>query len=273
MFRSKQLSQNFITSSHLAHRIVSLAKLNLTDTVLEIGPGKGILTAELAIQCGQLICVEIDQSLVVQLQHTYAHTPHVHIHNVDFLTTSLPLGPYKVFANIPFHITAQIMHKLLHALNPPTHAYLIMQKEAAEKFSGNPFTTKFSASMYPYYQFETLWHFKRTDFTPSPNIDTVLLKITKREIPLIPKSESARYQQFLSYAFGKWKPNLKLALKDLFTYTQWKRVAHQHNFSIKAKPSELSNAQWIILFKMTSALNYASLLPKDENSTKVKIPK
>lgn len=220
MFRPKHLSQNFIISLHLAHQIVSLAKLNPDDTVLEIGPGKGILTAELAKQCGRLICVEIDPQLAVELQQVYFSNPRVEIKNEDFLTSPLPAGKYKVFANIPFHITSQIVQKLLNSENPPPEAYLVIQKEAAEKFSGHPFTTKFSASIYPYYTFETLWRFQRADFSPSPSIDTVLLKITKRETPLIQNSDAVRYQQFLSYAFGKWKPNLKLALKDLFTYTQ-----------------------------------------------------
>lgn len=266
MFHPKQLSQNFITSHDLARKIVKLANFNIQDTVLEIGPGKGILTAELATQCGQLLCVEIDPRLAHKLQQTYLSNLKVEIKNEDFLTSPLPAGKYKVFANIPFHITSQIVHKLLNSANPPSEAYLIIQKAAAEKFSGHPYTTKFSASLYPYYTFNTLWHFQRTDFSPSPSIDTVLLKITKRETPLIQNSDAVHYQQFLSYAFGKWKPNLKLALKDLFTYSQWKKIAYQNNFPIKAKPSELSGEQWLAIFQTT-------LLPKFKNSNKVKIPK
>jgi 16S rRNA A1518/A1519 N6-dimethyltransferase RsmA/KsgA/DIM1 with predicted DNA glycosylase/AP lyase activity len=249
MFPSRHLSQNFITNPSLAKKLVSLANIHKSDNVLEIGSGQGILTAELVLRCGQLTAIEIDPNLANSLEHKLSHKPNLQVINQDFLSTQLPTSNYKVFANIPFYITADILRRLLFNQTPPTECYLVMQKEAYQKFAATPYSTKVSVLLYPFFCFQQIWQFKKSDFTPKATVETVMVKITKRSTPLISSSEEIHYKQFISYAFGKWKQNLKITFKDFFTYKQWKRLAKEQNFNIKATASQITSSQWLSIYK------------------------
>ncbi len=241
------LSQNFIRNKNLAAHIVGLVSFGINDLVIDIGAGMGNLTRELARVCGRVLAVEIDSDLIPVLAKNLA--TNVTIYNQDFLAFNLPRTPYKVFANLPFHITAEIVKKLLGSKSPPVESYLIMQKEAAQKFSGTPHETQFSLLDKPYFNFETVYIFKKSDFDPEPDVETVLLKIVKRNEPLVTKANKILYQNFIKFAFNTWKKDLKVGLKKTFTYEQWKRLAKDNNFNIHAKPTDLSFPQWLKLFE------------------------
>jgi 23S rRNA (adenine-N6)-dimethyltransferase len=94
-----------------------------------------------------------------------------------------------------------------------------------------------------------LLQLKRTDFWPVPNVDSVLLSIKRRTSPLIEPHEVAPYREFVQYGFGRWKPNLKLAFKNVFTYKQWKRLSRDLDFPLNATPTELGVKQWLGLYQ------------------------
>ena len=153
-----------------------------------------------------------------------------------------------MFANIPYNRTAQIVRKLLNERPGPCKAFLIMQKEAAKKFSGSTRESLFSILAKPFFEFEILCRLKRTDFYPMPNVDSVLLSIRRRTRPLIEAQDVARYRDFVQYGFGRWKPNLRLAFKHVFTYRQWKRLACDLDYPLNATATELSFEQWLGLY-------------------------
>lgn len=219
------------------------------DTVYEIGPGNGIITKELAKKAGKIIAIEIDWELVEKLKSQFRVDTKVEIHHGDFMDSKISLQTYKVFSNIPFNLTSDIVRKLLNSSNPPTDSYLIMQKEAAMKFSGKPIATEFAMLSRPKFSFEIIWNFLRTDFMPVPAVDVVMLHISKNNNPLISQDEITLYQQFIRFGFKAWKKDLKTAYKDIFTYEQWKRLSKEHGFPIKATPTLLTFEQWLGLFR------------------------
>ena len=249
------LAQNFLRSPKLVHRLVGLSRIGLSDTVYEIGPGNGIITAALASIARQVIAIEKDPDLVRRLRERFRLVENVQIIQRDFLNYSLRTGPqsrvaeYKIFANIPYNSTAQIVRKILDERSGPCEAYLIVQKEAAKKFSGCPRETLFSILVKPFFDLQILWQLKRTDFWPVPNVDSVLLSIKRRTSPLIEVQDRPLYREFVQYGFGRWKPNLKLAFKHIFTYKQWKRLARDMDFRLNATPTELSVEQWSGLYQ------------------------
>src|SRR6476661_8608143 len=126
-------SQNFLRDPALVASLLDKCDIGVGDVVYEIGPGKGILTEQLALRCKQVVAIEKDPDLADLLWRRFAGWPHVTIHQGDFLEYLLPRHrPYKVVANIPFNVTAAIVHKLTMAERPPVDAYLTMQREAAE---------------------------------------------------------------------------------------------------------------------------------------------
>jgi 23S rRNA (adenine-N6)-dimethyltransferase len=130
----------------------------------------------------------------------------------------------------------------------PSEVYLIMQKEAAEKFSGSPSETQFSILAKPLFDIQIIRALRRTDFEPVPSVDSVLLHIQKRPSALIPTEDISLYRRFVRYGFGTWKNSLKLIFKPIFTYKQWRRVSKDLNFPLNAIPSKLTFEQWLGLF-------------------------
>lgn len=248
LFKRRMLSQNFFKQPKLVASLVGKAHFGQRDLILDIGAGTGIISKELAKTCGQVIAVELDVDLIPQLKANLRSNGNVRICHEDIRQFNLPTGEYKVFANLPFHITADVIYKLLYYSNPPEEAYLVVQKEAAEKFAGLPHETQFSILAKPWFDFEIVWKFKRLDFTPEPEVDTVFLKISKRELSKVLPENEALYKSFIKFAFNTWKKDLKVGLKDIFTYEQWKRLARDNHFNVHAKPTDLTFPQWFAIF-------------------------
>ena len=248
---SKQISlaQNFLKNPELVRRLVKTSAIGSADTVYEIGAGRGIITAELARTAKKVIAVEKDAKLVRHLRGRFESVENVEIIEKDFLQFSITEREYKIFANFPYNITASIVRKVLYAPTAPSEAYLILQKEAAKKFSGSPNETLFSILAKPFFEFQIVSSLKRTDFEPVPNVDSVLLHIKRRARQLLQREDEALYRDFVSYGFCRWKNNLRLAFKNVFTYKQWKRLARDLNFPLNVTPTQLSLEQWMGLYQ------------------------
>ena len=126
----RDLSQHFLRSRSLAARLVAQASITKNDLILEIGPGRGMLTRELARRCRKLIAVEKDRDLLSALIQEFEHQTHVELVGGDFLNVPLPRAEYKIFSNIPFSRTAAIIRRILQSDLPPGEAHLIVQREA-----------------------------------------------------------------------------------------------------------------------------------------------
>lgn len=277
--RRKQISlaQNFLRNPKLVQRLVKMSGIGLSDTVYEIGPGNGIITTALASVAGRVISIEKDPELVRRLRERFRTVEKVEIVEQDFLDYSLRRGParasqYKIFANIPYNRTARIVRKILHERSRVGEAYLVVQKEAAQKFAGWPRETLFSILAKPFFDLQIVLQLNRTDFWPIPNVDSVLLSIKRRASPLIAAQDVALYREFVQYGFARWKPNLRLAFKNVFTYKQWKRLARELDFPLNATPTELSVEQWLGLFTHYAkrSADQPSSLAARESSRQVK---
>ena len=253
------LAQNFLTSPKLVRRLIGMSSIGPSDTVYEIGPGNGIITAALANVAGHVIAIEKDPEFVRRLRERFLAFDNVEIVEKDFLaysfrtrrvngTRAVHSSEYKLFANIPYNITAQIVRKILDERSNLAEGYLILQKEAAKKFSGCPRETLFSILAKPFFEFQILSQVKRTDFWPMPNVDSVFLSIKRRTHPLIETHDVDLYRDFVQYGFGRWKPNLRLAFKKVFSYKQWKRLTRELKIPLNATPTELSFEQWLGLY-------------------------
>lgn len=243
-----QFAQNFLRSPDLVRWLVNRSSIDANDIVYEIGPGRGIITAELAKVAAGVVAVEVDPGLAKELEKRFEDIECVEIVSGDFLNHRIHGSEYKIFSNIPFNATAAIVRKILHAPHPPEDAYLVMQQEAAEKFRGQPRETQFSILAKPNWKMEVVHEFARTDFDPAPSVDACLLRLRRRIRPIIEKKRQAQYRDFVRFGFGRWKKNLKLTYKPVFSYTQWKRLSSDLGIAIDATATDLSFEQWCGLF-------------------------
>jgi 23S rRNA (adenine-N6)-dimethyltransferase len=243
-------SQNFLKDERLVAALLEKSSLGRDDLVYEIGPGKGILTGQLARRCKQVIAIEKDLRLATFLRQKFADQPGVTIRAGDFLNDRLPTGPYKVFANIPFNITSAIVARLTGTAHTPEEAYLIMQKEAAQMYLGLPNETLRAVLLKPWFAVECVHRFRRRDFVPEPRVDVVMLRLQKRGPPLVRYKERQLFRDFVVYSFTSWEPTLKVVLKDFFSRQQRKHIQSGLEIDLNATPTSLRFEQWLNLFNL-----------------------
>ncbi len=247
--RRKQLSQNFLTDRRLIWQLVRNSSVSSSDTVVEIGPGKGLLTAALLRTAREVIAIELDPKLVLHLERFFPAEPRLTVHSGNFLHYPLPTTPYKVFANIPFAIEGQIVRKLLTAPTPPTDSYLVVRAEFAERLSGLPHQNQFSLKYQPWFTFNIVHRFQRSDFTPMPRVDSVLWRIKKREEALLPLDALAQYHRFIEVAFAQGQP-LQVGLRQHLTRRTVQQIFRQLHLPPTIKPSYLTLNQWLTLYRL-----------------------
>lgn len=242
-------AQHFLTDPGLVASLLDRSTIVQDDVVYEIGPGKGIITEQLALRCKQVVAIEKDPRLAVPLLQQFAATPNVTIHRGDFLDYRLPRKPYKVFANIPFNITTAIVSRLTGTEYPPEEAYLTMQREAADMFLGKPHESLRTVLLKPWFELAPVHRFRRKDFRPEPRVDVVMLRLRKRGPPLVSHADRQHFRDFVVYSFTTWRPTLGEILKGIFTGQQLKYMGRELDIDLDATPTSLAFEQWLNLFK------------------------
>jgi len=244
-----EYSQNRLRSRALISALLERSSITKGDLVYDIGAGCGIISEELAKRQARVIAIEQDNELFNRLKQKLGDNPLVTPRHRDFLAEPLPSrASYKVFANIPFVATAAIVRKLLFGQNPPDDCYLVMQREAAQKFAGTPTETLFSLLLEPWFEFRILHTFRRMDFFPVPTVEIVLLQAERRKQALIKAEYAHLYRDFVVYGLRQGKPTLKNALKRIFTHSQFIRLSRDLGFRPGSNPTDLSFQQWLGLF-------------------------
>ncbi|MGH2562026.1 MAG: 23S ribosomal RNA methyltransferase Erm [Thermomicrobiales bacterium] len=242
------LSQNFLHSRKLVDRLLAQSSISGEDLVVEIGPGTGIITERLAQRCHEVLAVEADPELARRLRRRFAGVPNVAVFATDFLAFPLPATAYKVFASIPFNITAAIMTKLTGGAWTPDDAYLVVQCEAAAKILGGPGESMVGSLLKPWFEPALIHRFRPTDFIPPPGVDVVMLRLRKRGPPLVTREDARCYRDFVVAVFTAWQPTVRQALSHLVGKQFELEVKRQSGFDLDQPPTALSFDEWLALF-------------------------
>jgi len=247
--QSVHLSQNFLTDSRLVASLLDRFAPGGDGVVYEIGPGKGIITRQLARRYRHVVAIEKDQLLAAHLIETFSGWPNVTIRAGDILCEPLPRGPYTVFANIPFNITAAVVTRLTTAEIPPGVAHLVMQREAAMMFTGKPHESLRTILLKPWFETEIVHRFQRSDFAPAPRVDVVMLRLRKRGPPLVNNADRQFFRDFVVYVFTHWQPTGANPLASLFPARQRSSLERAFGLDSSARPTSLTLGQWLHLFE------------------------
>jgi 16S rRNA (adenine1518-N6/adenine1519-N6)-dimethyltransferase len=191
---SRSKGQNFLIKESVYDKIIAAANLSKDDTVLEVGPGLGFLTAKLAKAAGKVIAVELDDKLAAYLRDaiTAGETDNVEIFNENILDFELKkitpnlkfqISNFKIVANLPYNITSVFLRKFLSGENKPEEMVLMLQKEVAERICAKPGEMSLLALSVQFYAEPEIVAFApKENFWPSPEIDSAIIKIkVKRE--------------------------------------------------------------------------------------------
>ena len=242
-------TQNELAEPSLAAKLVSLSQVHPRDVVYDLGAGSGVLTAALARRGSRVVAIERDPVLVRRLRRRFHNFPNVVVREGDILAWRMPRSDYVVVANPPFDITADLMRKLLDAETAPRDAYLVLQREAAQRFAVRPRMTLSAVLIAPWFSLRVLHAFHRSDFAPAPGVDAVFVRLHKRGPPLVASSAERLYRDFVTVVFSAWRPTIVGALAATLGRAAAARLIAHAAVDRDLSPSHLGLDDWLRLFR------------------------
>ncbi len=227
----KSLGQHFLADRRYLTPLLEAAALGAADTVLEIGPGRGILTAALAKRAGCVVAVELDRRLIEPLQQQFADQPQVAVVCGDILELSPEAllarcspsarSPYKVVANLPYYITSAVLRHLLEAAEPPTLAVLMVQWEVAQRICAPPGDLSLLAVSVQYYAEPSLVaRVPASAFHPRPKVDSAIVRLQVRPQPAV-EVPAALFFAVVRAGFGQKRKQLHNSLAAGLQLEKW----------------------------------------------------
>ncbi|WP_301359090.1 16S rRNA (adenine(1518)-N(6)/adenine(1519)-N(6))-dimethyltransferase RsmA [Enterococcus spodopteracolus] len=251
----KSLGQNFLTEPNILRKIIETGQIDQQTNVIEVGPGIGALTEQIARHAKQVVAFEIDDRLIPVLADTLSPYPNVTVIHQDILKTDLAEAvrtkfneqlPLKVVANLPYYITTPIMMHFLESDVVVDEMIVMMQKEVADRISAKPGTKAYgSLSIAVQYYMEASLAFivPKTVFVPQPNVDSAILKLTRRATPAVSVTDEKAFFRLTKAAFQQRRKTL------------WNNLQHAYGKDEETK-------RWL-----TESLTEAGIDPKRRGET------
>ncbi|HFZ9740217.1 TPA: 16S rRNA (adenine(1518)-N(6)/adenine(1519)-N(6))-dimethyltransferase RsmA [Streptococcus agalactiae] len=246
----KSFGQNFLTDTNILQKIVDTAEIDKGVNVIEIGPGIGALTEFLAENAAEVMAFEIDDRLIPILADTLARFDNVQVVNQDILKADLqtqiqafknPDLPIKVVANLPYYITTPILMHLIESKIPFAEFVIMMQKEVADRISAMPNTKAYgslSIAVQYYMTAKVSFIVPRTVFVPAPNVDSVILKMVRRDQPVVSVQDEDFFFRVSKVAFVHRRKTLWNNLTSHFGKSEDTKAKLEKALEIaKIKPS------------------------------------
>lgn len=252
----KELGQHWL---HDPESLVAMADgidIQKTDTILEIGPGLGTLTAELAQRAKKVIAVELDADLARQLPGRVPAT-NLTVVQQDVLRYDLSMLPkgYKIAANIPYYLTSNLLRVLCESSNPFSKAALLVQKEVAERAAAEPGDMSLLSVSVQFYCEVRLGRTVPAElFTPPPKVDSQILLLTYRQTPLFADVDTKQFFRVVKAGFAQRRKTLLNSLSAGLHLgrKETEAVLEAADIFPAARAQNLSLAQWHQLYTVLS---------------------
>lgn len=224
----KSLGQNFIIDSNILQKMIHAAKIDQTSGVIEIGPGIGSLTEQLALAANKVVAFEIDQRLLPVLQDTLAAYTNIKIIHQDILKADLHKTIEQYFtsnlslhivANLPYYITTPILMNILQQQIPVERITVMLQKEVAERMAAGPNTKEYgslSIAVQYYTEAHIVMDVPKTVFIPQPNVTSSVLQLVKRDSPLVQVTDEPLFFFIVQASFRHRRKTLRNNLISSF---------------------------------------------------------
>ena len=241
-------SQHFLRSPRLAAAIVAEADVRPDDLVLDVGAGSGRLTEPLAASGARVRAIEVDPAWAAHLRDRFRGAPNVTVVEADALRARLPDEPFRVVANLPFHVTTPILRRLLDdPAVPLARADVLVEWEVARKRALCWPSTLLSVLWGASYELVVVRRVPAACFEPRPDADAGVLRVVRRAQALVPPAEIARFRALVEAGFRTRRPSLRAALAPVLPERAFKRLARELGFDATAAARHLDVHQWAAL--------------------------
>ncbi|WP_440870239.1 16S rRNA (adenine(1518)-N(6)/adenine(1519)-N(6))-dimethyltransferase RsmA [Staphylococcus shinii] len=224
----KSLGQNFLIDVNIIHNIIEASDINKHTGVIEIGPGMGSLTEQLAKNAKKVVAFEIDQRLIPVLEDTMEPYDNVTVINEDILKADIAhyvaehfseCEKIMVVANLPYYITTPILLNLMQQSLPIDGYVVMMQKEVGERLNAQVGTKAYgSLSIVAQYYTETskVLTVPKAVFLPPPNVDSIVVKLMKHSTPIVTVDDENKFFKMTKAAFGQRRKTINNNYQSLF---------------------------------------------------------
>lgn len=257
LWANKDIGQNFLINFAVIVKIIKAAELKPDDNVVEVGPGLGILTRELAKHTGHVHTIELDRDIIPVLESELSTFSNINIEQGNALKAKLPNINYKLVANIPYHITSPLLQHFLNPKNPgekrPTLIVLLIQKEVADKICAKDGKhNMLSLQTQVFGRPSIIAKVPPTDFHPQPKVESAIIKIEVFPEPLIEDFDT--FDKLISAAFQQKRKTLLNSLSNLEELTREKteKILIKSGIDPARRPQTLSIEEWD---KLTSKID------------------
>lgn len=226
----KSRGQNFLVDANIVNKIIMSASLEKGDTVVEIGPGLGVITKAIAMRVKTLVSLELDRQLVKILGDTLQDTNNIHIVAGDAMEADFDClvrtftnedVRYKLVANLPYNITTPLIMRLLNSgFNTSLYVFMV-QQEVAERIVAPPGGKDYgslSVAVQYYTDVEYLFKVPRTVFIPRPEVDSAVIRLTKRNEPAVKVPDDHLFFKVVRGSFGQRRKTLLNSLGSAFPH-------------------------------------------------------
>jgi 16S rRNA (adenine1518-N6/adenine1519-N6)-dimethyltransferase len=214
----KGLGQNFLVDEHALSKIVSAADITHDDLVVEVGPGLGVLTKELAQNAGRVIAVELDTAMAAALKEMFVGSPHVAIVEADILGWSpesfIPDDiHYKVVGALPYNIASAVLRHFLESKHKPALIVAVMQKEVAQSVAAQPGDMSIlSVGVQLYGRPSIIGYIPPTGFYPPPKVDSAIVRIDVYNKPAVDVEDEVVFFDVVRGGFSTPRKQLRNSL-------------------------------------------------------------
>lgn len=268
----KSLGQRFLIDEVIVDHVIKAAELYQDDVVVEIGPGLGVLTRELAKRVQRVLAVEVDRKLAAKLRQDMAQYSNVSVVRADILETDpstliLPSTPaYKVVADIPYYITSPIIRHFLEASLRPERMVLMVQREVAEAIVAQPGKMSLLAISVQYYaEAEIIANVPAESFYPIPKVDSAVLRVHVRSHPALEVDDTDQFFAVVKSGFNTPRKQLRNSLANGLGISTAESGSLLEKASIMAtrRAETLSLQEWARLYEVTTACYGKIDTPRD----------
>ncbi|MBR0373458.1 MAG: 16S rRNA (adenine(1518)-N(6)/adenine(1519)-N(6))-dimethyltransferase RsmA [Mogibacterium sp.] len=230
----KKLGQNFLTDPEIVRGIAAASGADRDTLVIEIGPGEGVLTEALSDLAGHVTAIELDERLLPILRVRLFNRDNIDIVQGDILQTDLNtliperlaaygLSEARIVGNLPYYITTPILMKLLEENVPAGSVTVMVQKEVGERLAAAPGSRDAGAITYTVHYYCTvtpILEVGRECFTPAPKVDSVVVRLDRRDAPPVETADPDRMFRLIKTGFMQRRKTLLNALSALPMYTR-----------------------------------------------------
>lgn len=261
----KGLGQNFLIDESVLEQIISAAQITVEDLIVEVGPGLGVLTRELAKRAGRVIAIELDDNLAALLKESLASFKNVTIINEDVLKINpsdllreLQTKNYKVVANLPYYITSPVLRHFLEASIKPQSMVVMVQKEVAEEITAKPGKMSLlSIGVQLYGAPIIVAQVPAESFYPVPAVDSAILKVTPYGQPPVDISDDKGFFTLVRAGFSQARKQLANSLANGLGISKEDGLALLARAQIDSqrRAESLSIQEWAHLWQMYSRRN------------------